>query len=369
MPPLLTEVDLSIVENECIVSIELSENVSEIGSVLGVHLSIRNIVLPQQCKLVGEDVIKRLTDVRAVMPDEDDDAIFHALRHRFDDFPVHKICYYQAYIDNETVLRDITREISNQNATGKQQDCLGMTSLHILACSTKQSIGVYRLLIEKYPETLIMKDRWGDIPLLYAFWCNAPTVVLDLLVESYISLYPKYEFHWGGMFVSLVKFDVPLANIQKLVNTQQSRFPNQEYNSQPIIELARHDAAKFHNHRITDIKTFRYLLRASITRRLGSLDIEICRIDLEKRIDSFPDKTNLREDKAKELYSILATHESIKEGTSILELALWKAKIDDICNENDGDVSYRDQCRVNSGADIVIPNVLSYLLPKFYEDW
>ena len=69
------------------------------------------------------------------------------------------------------------------NTSGKQQDCLGMTPLHILACSTKPTIEMIRLLIEKYPETLLMKDKWGDVP-LYALWCNAPAAVIDLLVES-----------------------------------------------------------------------------------------------------------------------------------------------------------------------------------------
>ena len=56
----------------------------------------------------------------------------------------------------------------------------------------------------------------------------------------------------------------------------------------------------------------------------------------------------------------------IKEGTSVLELALWKAKIDTNHSKRvkvDGDVDCRDQYRINSGADIVIRNVLSYLLP------
>ena len=67
------------------------------------------------------------------------------------------------------------------------------------------------------------------------------------------------------------------------------------------------------------------------------------------------------------MYDTLATYESIKEGTSVLELALWKAKIDEGRNKRarvEGDDSYKDRCRVNSGADIVIRNVLPYLLPK-----
>ena len=57
-------------------------------------------------------------------------------------------------------------------------------------------------------------------------------------------------------------------------------------------------------------------------------------------------------------------------------LALWKAKIDEFvtrdssqrCNKRarvDNEVSYKDQCRINCGADIVVRNVLRYLLPKW----
>ena len=71
---------------------------------------------------------------------------------------------------------------------------------------------MYRLLIEKYPETLIMKDKWEDIPLFYALWCNAPTDIIQLLVESYKSFYPEHVFDWGGMILTLAKRNLPLSN-------------------------------------------------------------------------------------------------------------------------------------------------------------
>ena len=55
---------------------------------------------------------------------------------------------------------------------------------------------VYQLLIDKYPETLIMEDKWGDIPLMYAIWCNAPSGIIDLLVKSYTIHHPEYEFDY-----------------------------------------------------------------------------------------------------------------------------------------------------------------------------
>jgi hypothetical protein len=66
----------------------------------------------------------------------------------------------------------------------------------------------------------------------------------------------------------------------------------------------------------------------------------------------------------------------LKESTSILELALWKAKMDDViteqvqsmCGSNKKmkiDISeLRLQCRVSCGADHVVENVWPFLLPQ-----
>ena len=265
------------------------------------------------------------------------------------------------------------------NITGKQQDCFGMTPLHILACSTTQNVEMYRLLIEKYPETLIMKDKWGDIPLLYVFWCNAPTDVIELLVESYKSIYPDHVFDWGGMILTLAKRNVPLAYVQTLVNTQHNYFHGQYCEMQSVVmELAAYDGSQF-SRPPSSAETFRYLLHVSIADRLDSLCVRRWRIELEKCVNEFPDKASVRENETKALYAKLETYESLREGTSVLELALWKAKIDEMdstnnystglvqCNKRarvDNEVSYKDQCRINCGADIVVRNVLRYLLPK-----
>jgi hypothetical protein len=56
-----------------------------------------------------------------------------------------------------------------------------MTPLHILACSSVHDLEVYRVIIEKYPTNLITEDRWGALPLLYAFWGAAPTKIIQVL--------------------------------------------------------------------------------------------------------------------------------------------------------------------------------------------
>ena len=395
MPPLVKNVDMDdIGEINCLVSLELSENVTRIGDSINdeeeevlERKSIRNIALPPECIVMLGDMWSWYKDLKVAFPNADnevdgnnDGTISKALKQRFDDLPIHKICYYRSYQDNETTMQNLKREINpwtsnppgQLNITGKEKDCLGMTPLHILACSTKPTIEMYRLLIEKYPQTLIMKDKWGDVPLLYAIWCSTPSEVIDLLVESYKTLHSDFIFDWGGMLLTMAKRNAPLTNIQRLVNTQQNSFPHQECDMQVIVmELATYDTSQASFDKpFTSVDLVQYLLQISISKRLDSLCNSRWLVDLENCIKSFSDTTHgakKRDRDTQAVYDRLATYESIKEGTAVLELAIWKAKIDEGRNKRarvDCQVSYKEQCRVNCGADIVMRNVLPYLMPK-----
>ena len=71
-----------------------------------------------------------------------------------------------------------------------------------------------------------------------------------------------------------------------------------------------------------------------------------------------------------------AEYQQLKEATTMLELALWKMKLDESnCQGGKGETQYnkkrkiedvylRSQCRVNCGADIVIEHVLTYLVDE-----
>ena len=91
------------------------------------------------------------------------EAIVNALKIRFDELPVHGKMYFKSYYNQMTAeefLNSITiGENGELDPTGLQQDCLGMTPLHILACSTVQCLELYQLVVEKYPANLIVKDE------------------------------------------------------------------------------------------------------------------------------------------------------------------------------------------------------------------
>ncbi|MFN9898792.1 MAG: hypothetical protein ACK55Z_08380, partial [bacterium] len=118
------------------------------------------------------------------------------------------IVYYQTYYHG--VLQILIAAINTRSGqsrtlrskldpTGNQQDCLGMTPLHILTCSSIHDLELYRVIVEKYPANLITEDRWGALPLLYAFWGAAPAEIIQFLLDSYQSLYPSHVFNWTMM--------------------------------------------------------------------------------------------------------------------------------------------------------------------------
>jgi hypothetical protein len=102
-----------------------------------------------------------------------------------------------------------------------------MTPLHILACSSSHDLEIYRLIIENYPANLITEDRWGALPLLYAFWGAAPAEIIQFLLESYQSLYPTYEFNWTMMVETMGRCDTPKERIENLLCVRQMHFPEQ----------------------------------------------------------------------------------------------------------------------------------------------
>jgi hypothetical protein len=123
--------------------------------------------------------------------------IIRNLKLRFDGLRVHSLVYFQPYQKGE--LQRLITSGNELDPTGNQQDCLGMTPLHILACSSVHNLEVYRLIVEKYPANLITEDRWRATPLLYAVWGGAPTEIIEFLLYSYSLLYPDYIFNWTMM--------------------------------------------------------------------------------------------------------------------------------------------------------------------------
>ena len=166
-------------------SLEISDNTREIKDEAFYHcFCLRNVAFPPDV-VFGNDIF-----IEEEEEDDDDNEmelrsdlqllfgsdleIISELMHRFDGLPIHRIVYYQSYYHG--VLQILIAAINTRSGqsrtlrskldpTGNQQDCLGMTPLHILTCSSVHDLDVYRLIVEKYPVNLITEDRWGALPL------------------------------------------------------------------------------------------------------------------------------------------------------------------------------------------------------------
>jgi len=374
-PPLVTLVSKGVFAACNIFSLELNESTVFIdGWAFSSCHSLRNIAFPPNAEIhenaFSNNPSEQSKDLKKVFGLTEQ--IINAVKHRFDNLPIHKMLYYQSY--QPVTLDQLNSAINMRsgqsrslraklNPTGKQQDCLGMTPLHILACSTVQNLQLYKVLIEKYPETLITEDRWGALPLLYAVWGNAPSEVIQYLVERYLSIYSNYEFNWNDMVETLMKANAPKETIQNLLEVRKESFPSQLVRWNTFIERA-----------VTDFfpnDTFIYLVQSSIATRIDAIGLKLWRDDIshihcrKQHYYQYHKRREYLVEVETKLVHYETEYHKLKEATSILELALWKHKMNDLQGKKRkrDEAGVREQSRISCGADIVIEHMLPYLLP------
>jgi hypothetical protein len=336
---------------------------------------LRNVAFPPNADLVddilggqGQQIQPEWYDLHQLFGSISE--LTRALQHRnrFDGLLIHSIVYYQSY--NQEVLQNLMEAIKF-DATGNQQDCLGMTPLHILTCSSVHDLEVYRVIVEKYPANLITEDRWGATPLLYAFWGAAPAEIIIFLLESYESLYPDHVFNWTMMIETMGRCDTPKESIEYLLSVKQMHYPEQPIDWDHLLdEFARTAQFVF---RSTFTERLRFLVMCSLADRVEALAFKVWRDHIIDMIHTANFQCNGNNNQAiLSTIQVKVTHfeeelPKLKETTTILELALWKLRMNKIIQaekmiqDNIG-LSIRRQSRITCGADVIIRHVLPYLI-------
>lgn len=375
-------------------SLEIHENVKNIGYAFCM-CRLRNVAIPKDA-IVYNEPDEWVPTSRDFAFDSKDlkqlfitpEATVNALKCRFDNLPIHKMIYYQSYqpVTSDQLLAALWKlgavrreKRSKLNPTGKQRDCLGMTPLHILACSTVQQLELYQVLIEKYPENLITEDEWGALPLLYAVLGDAPNDVLQFLATSYQSMYPDYEFNWAKMMEALVDGQRSVDMFESLLSLHEQYFAHQRIDWVSVLNYAA-EAICFSSSKYAPpfARAFPFLVQYSSTTRVKAIGLKALRRDITDHITNYPHslenvpycnkggnvgpKKKLLADIETKLVHNENEYLRLKEATSIIELVVWKNKM----NDSEGEISSvtRKECRINCGADIVIEHMLPYLLPK-----
>ena len=367
VPPLVQTFDTSwLSSNGRIASLELHENVGDvISNGLMQTFTARNIAISTGCR-VGKKTLRAICDIEEGELEGD---LSEVLSQRFDGLSIHKLCYYQSYLTEDEAVSRLRRAVNprlwlgGKDKTGNDKDCLGMTPLHILACSTAQRVELHRLIIKCYPDNLITRDRWGDVPLTYAAWV-APPPIIQLMVESYKDLYPGFVFDWGGMIKTLASTKSSMESVQILLGVQSEHFDHQPFDLLKTVREIASSGLKLNERVATD--TFRFLVQTSISDRCVALKNS----RWQHQIGAMTEDLIPADARASQLGRVLdklESYENMKEGTTLLELALWKWKLSEL--KQAGPLkkkarlnSQARNChRVNCGAGIVVPNVLSFL--------
>jgi hypothetical protein len=391
VPPLITTISREMLWNcRSMFSLEISKHISEIrNGAFRYCYCLRNVAIPPNA-VIGYDIF--------ICFEEDDEdihtdllqlfgsnaRIISELSHRFDGLPIHRLVYYLSY--HQGVLQRLIAAINTRsgqrrtlrsrlNPTGNQQDCLGMTPLHILACSSVHNLELYRLIVENYPTNLITEDRWGALPLLYAFWGAAPAEIIQFLLESYQSLYPTHVFNWTMMVETMGRCDTPKESIENLLHVRQMYFPEQPLDWEYLLDkFVQPSQISFGG--LPKQERLQYLVMCGMSTQVEALAFKVWRDCIEKMIQTSDFTWNrknsiiLREIRSK-LAHLEGELSQLKEVTTILELVLWKMKMNGKRHQDTtqsqkrtktGESSTRHQCRVICGADVVIGHVLPFLI-------
>jgi hypothetical protein len=305
------------------------------------------------------------------------------LQHRFDGLPIHILVYYQTY--HQGVMQRLIAAInmrsgqsrtlrSKLDPTGNQQDCLGMTPLHIMTCSSAHNLEVYRLIVENYPTNLITEDRWGALPLLYAFWGAAPSEIIQFLLESYQSLYPGHIINWTMMVETMGRCSTPKESIANLLHVKQMHFPEQEMDWEYLLDKFA-ESSHFSHYGVANQERLQFLFMCGMSERVEALPFKVWRDCMTNVIQTADYKYHESNNSILIRIRALLDHFGdkllwLKEATTFLELALWKSRLDEnnhkwgtaIKKIKTDKSSTRQQCRVTCGADVIIGLVLPFVI-------
>jgi hypothetical protein len=229
------------------------------------------------------------------------------LQNRFDDLPVHRLCYYQSYHLLTETMENLRRSMDADPGAGTNVDAFGMTLFHILALSQTPNLSLFQALMKVCKVDIIhSRDTFGSNPIDYLCVNRTPASVL--VIRSLLPPIFAERVRWLGLV---------------------------RWKSDMVASINEALEAEFSSRRSA----------------FGMLCFK------------------------------LTTYERL-ESVSLLELALWKVKIESCKAAYETDYQWneassrpesprlnkahldgvdRQSCRINSGADAVISNVLPFL--------
>ncbi|EJK64962.1 hypothetical protein THAOC_14244 [Thalassiosira oceanica] len=394
--------------NKSLLSVEVAGTVERIGAeaFLGGNV-LRSLALPASCE-VAPDAFASCTDLLTLFKSAE--GIETALKTRFDGLPVHELLYRQCHLPEDEALerlriatsgrsgsRPLRAAAGTRTESGARRDGMGMTCLHVLACSSRQTEDMHRLLAERYPEAVCAKDSWGALPVHYALYSGASEEIVNFLLH----------FHYQQDFLSF--FDPSVPDVEEVDWHHVMEFlamnnANRDRIGYAVKALIEHGwvadvrwkdlLLKMAAPNVSPSERFAYTHTLSYMAGCAMyLLVEDWRVEVKIGIKKWRDgiinqpiwfRSNtygqpvlgtgeLLEALFRQVDEYEARCDELAAQLSVLELAVWKARMETStlatdrmrrrCKKRsrDDEATFRHQCRVGCGAQQVIENVLPFL--------
>jgi hypothetical protein len=298
--------DEAFQECSSLVEVELHEGLLTIGerAFCGCS-SLLNIIIPSSVDYIAYKAFARCDLLRNVTIPSTSSAItqekfaisFHTLhdkdisldviKGRFDELSLHKLCNnFDPTRGTQAVVEarcEAFIQAVNQHSLQEfqEQDCLGMTPLHILLCSGRDyDKYVIQCMVEKYPDAMLIQDIWNHnhLPLEYALlrMASVAVEVLDFLFETHSTRWGALPFEFDDLIQFLAKMGKPAQFLRNVIRVQRTHFPNLDVDWQHIVTESRVDRAP--------IGSFLVLVEASASVRRYNCMSDKHRIEVDSRI-------------------------------------------------------------------------------------
>ncbi len=175
--------------------------------------------------------------------------------------------------------------------------------------------------------------------------------------------YPDFDLRWEYMVHELICSGLPPPHIQTLLEIHERLFSETELDLIGVICILANlmDEGDV----VVQEDSFIFVLRASVAKRLDSLNFRDWRFILNDRIERFMEFEGTLQNKIRDFFIVFMTVELQKEVASLLELALWKAALDNHIQKKVRDILHRIHCRINCGAEVIIQNVLPFIWSEY----
>ncbi|CAJ1934618.1 unnamed protein product [Cylindrotheca closterium] len=165
-----------------LVSVELRDGPRDLrihGKAFEGCKSFVNICLPSDSREFGRTKpSQHFIGCTALRSQYDNDSILLSLKHRFDNFPIHKRCYHASVTTTDELAQAIESSMQSSqkgNTTHDQLvDPFGMTPFHVLLSAANPRLDLLQVLLDAYPPYIL---GWKDL--------NGKTAVEYLTQRSY----------------------------------------------------------------------------------------------------------------------------------------------------------------------------------------